>query len=405
MNKLCSVVMAAVMLASASNAKAYDFASGQLFYNVLSETDGTVEVTQNESGTYSGDIIIPDVAVYNGKTYIVTRIGDSAFKQSDITSLRCGNNLTQLGAWCLGSCTKLKSLYITKSVATIEADAAGGCSVLRNLVFEPGCGATIGSRAFANCPKFVYMLFPPTVTCEAQAFASSPCAVEFIGDLKSLNNGIFANVFPANIILGAAKPPKIGSVKPFDNKAKYYSTLYVPRGSRDAYKADSYWGEFADILEKPFELTINGSAERVVYTNVNAELTLHLDFTARSDNFSTTNLGVSTDDLDVVKVLYTSTDEDGSMNYKVTGLKDGIAKIYFLYSDSRTVTYTCYVCVGQFAAVHDVTAETAEPAAYGVYNLSGVKVADGMSKDAVNTLPRGFYILVSPQGSTKHIVR
>lgn len=45
MNKLCSVVMAAVMLASASNAKAYDFASGQLFYNVLSETDGTVEVT------------------------------------------------------------------------------------------------------------------------------------------------------------------------------------------------------------------------------------------------------------------------------------------------------------------------------------------------------------------------
>ena len=42
MNKLCSVVMAAVMLASASNAKAYDFASGQLFYNVLSETDGTV---------------------------------------------------------------------------------------------------------------------------------------------------------------------------------------------------------------------------------------------------------------------------------------------------------------------------------------------------------------------------
>lgn len=399
--------MAAVMLASASNAKAYDFASGQLFYNVLSETDGTVEVTQNESGTYSGDIIVPDVVAYNGKTYTVTRIGDSAFKQSDITSLRCGNNVTHLSAWCLSGCTKLKSLYITKSVTNIEADAAGGCSVLRNLVFEPGCGATIGSRAFANCPKFVYMLFPPTVTCEARAFASSPCAVEFIGDLKSLNNGIFANVFPANIMLGAAKPPTIGSVKPFDNKARYYSTLYVPRGSRDAYKADSYWGEFADILEKPFELTINGSAERVVSTNVNAELTLHLDFTARSDNFSTSNLGVSTDDTDIVKVLYTSTDEDGSMNYKVTGLKDGIAKVSFLYYNTNglTVTYICYVCVGQFAAVHDVTVDTAEPAAYGVYNLSGVKVADGMSKDAVNTLPRGFYILVSPQGSTKHIVR
>ena len=146
--------MATTILASAFDANAYDFSSGGLFYNVLSETDGTVEIAQNESGIYSGDIIIPDVKAYNGKTYKVTRIGDSAFKQSDITSLRCGNNLTHLGAWSLSSCTKLKSLYITKSVTNIEADAAAGCSVLRNLVFEPGCMAVIGSRAFADCPKF-----------------------------------------------------------------------------------------------------------------------------------------------------------------------------------------------------------------------------------------------------------
>lgn len=407
MNKLCSVVMAAVMLASASNAKAYDFASGQLFYNVLSETDGTVEVTQNESGTYSGDIIIPDVAAYNGKTYIVTRIGDSAFKQSDITSLRCGNNLTHLSAWSLSSCTKLKSLYISKSVTNIEADAAAGCSVLRNLVFEPGCKAVIGSRAFADCPKFVCLLLPTTVTYEAQAFSSSACAVEFVGDLKSLNNGVFANVFPAYVMLGTAKPPTIGKVKPFDSKAKYFSTLYVPRGSLAAYKADSYWGTFSEIYEKPLELAVNGSAERVISTNVNAALATRLTFDARQDDFSPSKLGVYTDDSDIVEIEYVSTDEDGSINYNITGLKDGIAKVSFLYYNTNglTVTYICYVCVGQFAAVHDVTVDNAEPAAYGVYDLSGVKVADGMSKDAVNTLPRGFYILVSPQGSTKHIVR
>ena len=140
-------------MASASDAYAYDFSSGGLFYNILSETDGTVEITQNESGIYSGDIIIPDVEAYNGKTCKVTRIGDSAFKQSDITSLRCGNNLTHLGAWSISSCTKLKSLYITKSVTNIEADAAGGCSILRNLVFEPGCKAVIGSRALPTAPN------------------------------------------------------------------------------------------------------------------------------------------------------------------------------------------------------------------------------------------------------------
>ena len=181
----------------------------------------------------------------------------------------------------------------------------------------------------------------------------------------------------------------------------------MPRGSLAAYKADTYWGTFSEIYEKPLELAVNGSAERVISTNVNAALATRLTFDARQDDFKPSNLGVYTDDSDIVKIEYVSTDEDGSINYNITGLKDGIAKVSFLYYNTNglTVTYICYVCVGQFAAVHDVTAETAEPAAYGVYNLSGVKVADGMSKDAVNTLPRGFYILVSPQGSTKHIVR
>ncbi len=407
MKKLHSLAMATTILASAFDANAYDFSSGGLFYNVLSETDGTVEIAQNESGIYSGDIIIPDVKTYNGKTYKVTRIGDSAFKQSDITSLRCGNNLTHLGAWSLSSCTKLKSLYITKSVTNIEADAAAGCSVLRNLVFEPGCMAVIGSRAFADCPKFTCLLLPPTVTCESRAFNSSACAVEFVGDLKSLNNGVFANVFPAYVMLGAANPPTIGKEKPFDSKAKYFSTLYVPRGSLDAYKADSYWGTFSEIYEKPFELTVNGSAERVISTKVNAALTTHLTFDARQDDFNPSKLGVYTDDTDIVEIEYVSTDDDGNINYKITGLKDGIAKVCFLYYNTNglTVTYICYVCVGHFAAVHDVTADTPEPTVYGVYNLSGVKVADGVSKNNVNSLPRGLYILVSSQGATKHIVR
>ncbi len=407
MNKLYTLAMAAALLASAPSAMAYDFASGGLYYNVLSETDGTIEITQSGSGTYSGDIIVPDVVTYNGKTYKVTRIGDSAFKQSDITSLRCGNNMTQLGAWSLSGCSQLKTLYVSKSVANIEADAAGGCSVLRNLVFEPGCEAVIGSRAFSNCPKFVSLLLPSTVTCEAQAFANSACSVEFVGDLASLNNGVFANVFPGYVMLGAAKPPKTGSVKPFDSKAKYFSMLFVPRGSRDAYKADSYWGEFSEIYEKPFELKVNGSPERIVSTSVNASITMHLTFDARQDDFNPSEIGVSTDDTDIVEIEYLSKDEDGSINYQATGLKDGIAKVYILYYNTNgiTVTHVCHICVGQFASAQDITADAAEPAAYGVYNLGGVKVADNMSNDAANSLPRGFYILVSPQGATKHIVR
>lgn len=407
MRKLYSLAIAAAISASASDANAYDFSSGELFYNVLSETDGTVEIARNENGTYSGDIIIPDVETYNGKTYKVTRIGDSAFKQSDITSLRCGNNLTHLGVWSLSGCTKLKSLYISKSVTNIEADAAAGCSVLRNLVFEPGCKAVIGSRAFSDCPKFTCLLLPSTVTCEARAFISSACSVEFVGELKSLSNGVFANIFPGYVMLGTAKPPTIGKEKPFESKAKYFSTLYVPRGSLDAYKADSYWGTFSEIYEKPVEPAVNGSVERVISTNVNATLATRLTFDARQDDFTPKNVGVYTDDTDIVEIEYMSTDEDGSINYNITGLKDGIAKVCFLYYNTNglTVTYICYVCVGRFAAVHDVTTDTAEAMEYDVYNPSGVCVAKNISKDNVNSLPRGLYILVSPQGAIKHIVR
>ena len=70
------------VLLTALSAQAYDFKSGDLYYNLTSAS--TVEVTHRSwaSSNYSGltSAIIPSSFTYNGTTYTVTNIGDGAFQ-------------------------------------------------------------------------------------------------------------------------------------------------------------------------------------------------------------------------------------------------------------------------------------------------------------------------------------
>ena len=65
--------LAAVALIAGGNAFAYDFKVGDVYYNILSETDRAVEVTSDGSAySYMGDVTIPDKVAYEGVTYAVT---------------------------------------------------------------------------------------------------------------------------------------------------------------------------------------------------------------------------------------------------------------------------------------------------------------------------------------------
>ena len=60
-------------LLATSTLWAYDFQSGDLYYNITS--DSTVEVAQ---GGYSGEVIIPETVTYNGNAYILTNNSQTA---------------------------------------------------------------------------------------------------------------------------------------------------------------------------------------------------------------------------------------------------------------------------------------------------------------------------------------
>jgi hypothetical protein len=75
---LCSVTL-----------NAHDFRVGEIFYEIISEEEGTIAVTYegtdkyNPDSYYTGEIRIPDHVSYYGRKYTVTRIGERAFQSCD----------------------------------------------------------------------------------------------------------------------------------------------------------------------------------------------------------------------------------------------------------------------------------------------------------------------------------
>ena len=101
------------VLLTALSAQAYDFKSGDLYYNTTSGT--TVEVTyQSGSTNYQGltTATIPETVTYDGTTYSVTSIGNEAFAYcSSLTSVTIPNSVTSIGTAAFWYCSSIADIY------------------------------------------------------------------------------------------------------------------------------------------------------------------------------------------------------------------------------------------------------------------------------------------------------
>ena len=132
---------------------AYDFQSGDLYYNITSDT--TVEVTYQyewSSNNYAGltTATIPETVTYNGTTYSVTSIEWNAFYDcTSLTSITIPNSVTSIGDYAFYNCSSLTSVTIPNSVTSIGNSAFEGCSALSAIVVESG-NSTYDSRENCN---------------------------------------------------------------------------------------------------------------------------------------------------------------------------------------------------------------------------------------------------------------
>ena len=111
------LLFAAVLLLCGTVASAHDIEVGGFYYNIISSSDLTVEVTHKGSSwglyyEYSGKLVIPETVTYKSKTYRVTTIGSGAFDGcTGLTSVTIPNSVTTIGYFAFRDCTNLKEIY------------------------------------------------------------------------------------------------------------------------------------------------------------------------------------------------------------------------------------------------------------------------------------------------------
>lgn len=148
--------------------EAFDFGVDGVVYNILSESDKTVEVTHGAAvwlghryyvtHQYKGDVVIPSTVVHNGVTYNVVAIGIAAFEpvstqeypQPLLSSISLPSSIKSIGKYAFKDCDNLTSLVIPEAITEIEEATFKGCSSLSILQFK-GSLTKIGAAAFSGC--------------------------------------------------------------------------------------------------------------------------------------------------------------------------------------------------------------------------------------------------------------
>ena len=146
---------------------AHSFEAGGIYYSITSSTAPyTVAVTYKGTSyseyknEYTGSVTIPEKVTYKGKTYSVTYIDWSAFREcSGLTSVTIPNSVTSIDVHAFDGCSGLTSVTIPNSVTSIGSYAFCDCSGLIQ-VNIPNSVTSIGGGAFEKCSGLSTVILP-----------------------------------------------------------------------------------------------------------------------------------------------------------------------------------------------------------------------------------------------------
>ncbi len=162
---------------------AYDFSAVNgdgvtIYYNILSASDKTVEVTyanEDDHHNYEGSVTIPEEVSHNGTVYAVTRIGEYAFSHSDdLVSVMIGNAVTGIEECAFMRCYGLNTLVLGESVESIDEQAFYECYSLSYITsLSPEPPVIDDGEALQGFNRMYVKLYVPTGSMEAYASAST----------------------------------------------------------------------------------------------------------------------------------------------------------------------------------------------------------------------------------------
>ena len=248
----------------------------------------------------------------------VTSIGDYAFSHcSSLASVTIPNSVTSFGEYIFMNCCSLSSVTIPNSANSFGNHTFYGCSSLIS-VNIPNSVTTIGHEAFSGCSSLTSVTIPNSVTSiGTQAFygCSGLTSVTIPNSVTSIGSAAFNGCSGLTTVISQIENPfaitgKTSSSRTFDLDIFNNTTLYVPKGTIDKYKATEGWKDFLFIeegdgsgggSEQPDE---NKCAKPTIYYD-NGELSFQSETEGASFVYSITDTDIKSGNGDKVQLSVT----------------------------------------------------------------------------------------------------
>ena len=276
-------------------------------YNSFSYAPNLTSVTINDALEYVGERAFGMLSITSIDLKNVKYLGDFAFQSCSTLASVTMNHVERIGKAAFFGCKALSSVSLPESLTTLDGLTFFNCSKLSDLVIPTntnsiGIGIAVGTYALPGiqvedgnefytaidgclydidvtqlyavpCGKPDSALVIPesvvtigeqavryarvkTVTMgnkvtyiAANAFATNPVLEEVTlsARLDSIKEQAFLGCPVIKKVTSLNRVPPYGGI--FDEAVYNEATLYVPRGSKEAYQADANWSKFLNIEE------------------------------------------------------------------------------------------------------------------------------------------------------------
>ena len=339
----------------------------ELFYRLIGKALAAEVIADPNGSLYSGDIVIPSSVTYEGSEYSVEKINDYAFNNSTgITSVTIpssvksiGNspfpynlpslNITDISSWCsivfspVGSNpfrytdkvylngVEITELIIPEGVASINEHAFEGLKSLTTISL-PSSLKSIGSNAFQGCTSLKSLTLPSNLTDIGSGMAegcSSLTSVILPASIYYIPTAAFGNCKELRDVYCHSTDVTKVYENAFKDSYPEYITLHVPEKSVEAYKANTIWGKFKEIIgfhvDEPSEVVeIVTPDGEVIKTEITIEIIDENSKTAiiRSANIPASESGSTEIAIPAVVNGYTITSIDDNAFKGMTGVTD-----------------------------------------------------------------------------------
>ena len=200
MKRIKTWLITIVVLLCSISARAHDFEVDGIYYNVISSSNLTVEVTFRGEywhyyDEYQGVVKIPSTFFYKGMEYHVVSIGSGAFREcSGLTSLILPKSLTSIGDYAFYGCSGLTSITLPDGLTSIGERTFQFCSGLTSITL-PKSLTSIGSVAFSGCSGLTSIILPDGLTSIGERtfqYCSSLTSINFSEGLTSIGSEAFS---------------------------------------------------------------------------------------------------------------------------------------------------------------------------------------------------------------------